>query len=46
MQVEGINQVAIPPPPIAPLLVIAFVTMAAGVTAARFRIRAVEVVRG
>lgn len=43
---RGINQVRIPAPEPAPLLVIAFVIMGAGVTAARYRIRAVEVVRG
>ena len=46
MQVTGMNQVSIPPPEPATLLVVAFVTMAAGVAAARYRIRAVEVVRG
>jgi len=46
MQIQGINQVRIPPPEPAPLILAAFVTMAAGITAARYRIRAVEVVRG
>lgn len=46
LQIEGMNRVSIPPPPVLPIGAIALALMAVGVAAARFRIRAVEVVRG